>query len=140
MYIPCGRIENLVPLTDDARRKGAYAANAARRRKRELRDLLAQLVTLPLTPGELSDIDSVSGALDSNVTAQEAIALAQIAKAVKGDTQAAIFIRDTLGEKPRDGIDLTGFAPVVFIDDLPDEEPLEASIIGDDNDPGDTAV
>lgn len=41
--------------------------------------------------------------LGENITYQEAILIAQINKALNGDTQAAVFIRDTSGNKPKDG-------------------------------------
>ena len=45
-----------------------------------------------------------------------AIACAIIEKAAKGDLSAASFIRDTIGEKPKEEISLDG--GVVIVDDL----------------------
>lgn len=38
----------------------------------------------------------------SDITYQEAILLAQVMKALNGDTQAAVFVRDSSGNKPKD--------------------------------------
>ena len=40
--------------------------------------------------------------LGSDITYQEAILLAQVIKALNGDTQAAVFVRDSSGNKPKD--------------------------------------
>lgn len=40
--------------------------------------------------------------LGSDITYQEAILLAQVMKALNGDTQAAVFVRDSSGNKPKD--------------------------------------
>lgn len=40
--------------------------------------------------------------LGGNITYQEAILLAQVMKALNGDTQAAVFVRDSSGNKPKD--------------------------------------
>ena len=40
--------------------------------------------------------------LGNDITYQEAILLAQVMKALNGDTQAAVFVRDSSGNKPKD--------------------------------------
>jgi hypothetical protein len=41
-------------------------------------------------------------------TMADAIAIAQVVKAVGGDTTAAIYVRDTAGEKPTDHVEQSG--------------------------------
>jgi hypothetical protein len=86
--------ENLRPfneLTEDEQRalatKGGKASAKARRRKRELKQLLELALSQP------SEI--VEG--EDNYTA---ITAALIQKAIQGDTKAYEVIRDTLGQKP----------------------------------------
>lgn len=51
------------------------------------------------------DILSIAETEGKNISVQQAIALAQIQKALLGDTESAKFIRDTLGEKPVEKIE-----------------------------------
>lgn len=84
-------IENLrTPTTDEARergKKGGQASGKARRRRKELKQLLELALSQP------SDI--VDG--EDNYTA---ITAALVNKAIQGDTKAYEVIRDTLGQKP----------------------------------------
>ena len=41
--------------------------------------------------------------LGDNITYQEAVLIAQVLKAACGDTQAAVFLRDTTGNKHKSG-------------------------------------
>lgn len=95
--------ENLKPFnerTEDEQRKiatkGGKASGKARRRKKELKELLELALSQP------SEI--VEG--EDNYTA---ITVALIQKAIQGDTKAYEVIRDTLGQKPTEQqqIDLT---------------------------------
>lgn len=56
------------------------------------------------TAEAIMSLASVNG---KNLTVQEAIMLAQVKKAMKGDTKAAEFIRDTIGQKPGNSVALS---------------------------------
>ena len=43
----------------------------------------------------------------SNITYGEKLVMVMIRKALDGDVRAATFIRDTIGEMPRQGVDVT---------------------------------
>lgn len=92
-----------VPTSAEARkngRAGGIASGKARKQKKAMKDTLATLLAMPMKAEELTDIETVQGVAELNglnVTVQEAIMLAQIKKAVKGDTRAAEYIRDTSG-------------------------------------------
>ena len=84
--------QNLIPISErtpselrEMTRKGGIASGEARRRKRQLKDDLIMLLEM------IGDNDK---------TNQENIATATIAKALGGDIRAIEFIRDTIGEKP----------------------------------------
>ena len=49
---------------------------------------------------------SLAAVKGKNITVQEAIMLAQIQKAMKGDTRAAEFVRDSSGNRPIDDVSL----------------------------------
>lgn len=60
---------------------------------------------MPLKDGKATNIEAIKNLAaikGKNITVQEAIMLAQIQKAMKGDTRAAEFVRDSSGNKPLD--------------------------------------
>ena len=90
---------------------GGIASGKARREKKAMKDTLATLLAMPLKDGVSHDIDeikSIASLNGKNITVQEAIMLAQVKKAVKGDTRAAEFIRDSSGNKLKEGLELSG--------------------------------
>lgn len=95
--------QNLIPNSErtpnelrQQTQKGGIASGEARRRKRDIRLALEALLE--------KDISDKNGNV---MTTTEAIALKQIEKALKGDTRAFEVVRDTVGQKPTDKIDLT---------------------------------
>lgn len=83
-------------------RKGGIASGVAKRKKKAMREVLEELLALPLN--DLDAPEKVKSFLDfgknKNVTIEQAVLMAQIVKAItKGDTKAAAFIRDTAGQK-----------------------------------------
>lgn len=114
-------IDNLTtPSTDEARkrgRKGGVASGKARREKKLMRETLDSLLSMPLKNGKsanVEDIKSLAALKGKNISVQEAILIAQVQKAMKGDTRAAEYVRDTIGQKPVDSIDMNMNLPVMF--------------------------
>lgn len=101
--IPGGHI----PSKEEAS-KGGKRSGETRRKRKTLRETYMDIASLPMiTTDTLADqfaarYKELSGE-ELNVDA--AIMLAQIYKASMGDTQAAAFIRDTIGEKNAEVID-----------------------------------
>ena len=92
-------------------RKGGIASGIAKRERKAMKDTLGALLTMSIKEGVTTDIESIQSiaALNGkNITVQEAIMLAQIQKAIKGDTKAAEYIRDTSGNKLKEALELTG--------------------------------
>ena len=111
--------QNLKPFTSEQSReaavkngaKGGIAAGKARRERKAMKDTLETLLSMSLEEGtidDLEEIQSVAAICGKNITVQEAIMFAQIQKAIKGDTKAAEYIRDTSGNKLKEGIELSG--------------------------------
>ena len=69
-------------------RQGAIASTAVRREKRTMREIAEIILSKDVTTS------------DGVVTGKYAVLAKVIDKALKGDLQAATFIRDTIGEKP----------------------------------------
>lgn len=108
-------MDNLkTPTAEEARelgRKGGIASGKARRKKKAMKDTLAELLTMPLEDRaleNLEDIQSLATLNGKNITVQEAILLAQITKAIEGDTKAAEYVRDTSGNKLKEALELSG--------------------------------
>ena len=85
-----GNLKSLGDRTTDEQRKiarmGGKASGEARRRRKQLRELIEAVLAMPAT--------------DRDGTKAEAIAAALVERAEKGDTRAFELVRDTLGEKP----------------------------------------
>lgn len=90
------------PTTEEARkigRKGGIASGKARRERKALNDTLNELFSMPLKDGnvnELESIKSLAAIKGKNITVQEAVVLAQIQKALKGDQRAARLLFELL--------------------------------------------
>lgn len=101
--------------TDEQRRiasSGGRASGEARRRKRAMREVLDDLLQMPLKRGELKNVECLSDLTGPkgnftllnnpkvNLTVEQAVLLTQVFLAVvKGSTKAATFLRDTAGQK-----------------------------------------
>ena len=60
----------------------------------------------------VDDITSFRGIKGQNISVQEAILIAQIQKAMKGDTRAAEYVRDSIGQKPSEKMQVEVDAPI----------------------------
>ena len=77
---------------------GGKASAAAKKERRRLEDLTHQILIK-----QLPDDEAIRGELEANgidPTCDAGIVLAQVKRALNGDTKAAIWIRDILGENP----------------------------------------
>lgn len=84
-------------------RKAGKASGEAKRRKKLMRENLEILCQLSLKSGRATDIESIKNFVElkgKNITVEQAMLLAQIKKALNGDSTAMTFIRDTMGQKP----------------------------------------
>lgn len=92
-------------------KKGGIASGKARREKRAMKDTLAELLAMPLENNALDNLEEIQSLAETNgrnISVQEAIMLAQIRKAIEGDTKAAEYVRDTSGNKLKDALELSG--------------------------------
>ena len=88
--------------TERARAAG-FASGVARRKKRLMRETLASMMTSPVPVEDIAVALSAAGFPNSY---ECAIAFAALNKAASGDIEAARFVRDTLGEKPSEQMQL----------------------------------
>ena len=80
-------------------KKGAETVNAARAHRRTIKEILEDLSRKTVTAEEAEEYGIAEG-----TTLLEAVNLAQVRRAMKGDTKAAEYVRDTIGEKPSENI------------------------------------
>lgn len=89
----------------EAGKKAGVASGEAKRRKKLMKESLEILCQLPAKGGRATDVESIKNFAElkgKNITVEQAMLIAQIKKALNGDTSALIFIRDTMGQKPID--------------------------------------
>ena len=87
--------------------KGGKASGEARRKRKTFREVFNALLPMQIDSGKIKDLTSLIQDINPEMTAEQAIAMAQIYRAIQGDTQAAIFVRDTVGDKPKEQIEQT---------------------------------
>lgn len=116
--------ENLVPLksrtTAEQRRiqkAGGIASGISRRRKRDMQQALNAILDMPLKKGKLQQIRNLSEVKGKNITAEQAMLLAMVNKALKGDVRAATWVRDTAGCKPIDRVEIDEITTAVLTDE-----------------------
>lgn len=101
-------------------RKGGIASGEAKRRKKAMRERLEILLELPMKNGRETDIETIknwAALKGKNITVQDAMMIAQIQKALKGDTTAAAFVRDTAGQNPTTRIEAEIAVPMFVGED-----------------------
>ena len=124
--------ENLIPFNERSKSevreiasRGGERSGESRRKKKAMRESLEILLEMKVKGGKECDIDKIqdfASLKGKNITVEQAMLIAQIQKALKGDTSALAFIRDTSGQAPDKNINLGGAIPVVISgeDELPD--------------------
>lgn len=123
--------QNLIPFGQrseseqrEIRSKGGKASQEAQRKKRTMRELARLMLDTDLLDTDGLKQELIERGFDP--TGAGAILYAQLAKAGKGDTEAARFVRDTSGQKPIEGLELGN------LDDKPFES-LELSSLSDED-------
>ena len=113
MARPGGAPENMKPFVKGDPRASELAKLGALKRKenglkrRTMKEDLGILLKLSLKKGDLVSADeilSLAEAEGKNVSVQTAMDIAMVQRAMLGDVQAYLAIRDTIGEKPSDKV------------------------------------
>ena len=91
--------ENLKPVRskEEARERGSKGGKKSGEKRRELKTMREML-------NYLLDKEITNNKGEKAITL-EAIMVAQIKEALKGNTRAVQFIRDTIGQKPKDTVE-----------------------------------
>ena len=98
-------------------RKGAEKANETKRKRKEMRETLDILLNMPLKKGKVYSAEEIKSFADlngKNITIDQALMVKLIQKALKGDLNAIAMVRDTVGEKPTDKMEIKDTTPVII--------------------------
>lgn len=103
---PNSRKNLLKEPTMEARSKGGHASVAVQRKKKEIQQVARYLMDLPIQEGETVDeLTNLMDARTANLTVREKMVLAQVVKALAGDTQSFKAIVEASGEIPKEQFD-----------------------------------
>ena len=98
-------------------RKGAENANETKRKRKEMRETLDILLNMPLKKGKVYSAEEIKSFADlkgKNITIDQAMMITLVQKALKGDLNAITMVRDTVGEKPTDKMEIKDTTPVII--------------------------
>ena len=106
-------------------RKGGLKKGENYKRRKELKETLNILLDMPLKTGRTTTVEKVQAFANlkgKNITVDQAMMVCLIQKALKGDLNAIAMVRDTIGEKPSDEVEVKDVTPVIISgeDDLSD--------------------
>lgn len=112
---------NLKHLTQEERirngRKGGLVKGENFRRRKELKETLNCLLEMPVRKGKITDCESVKSFAElkgKNLTVDQAMMVVLMQKALHGDLNAIAMIRDTIGERPSDRVEVKDVTPVIL--------------------------
>ena len=101
-------MQNLIPASErsleevrENGRKGGLKSGETRRRQKLIRELFNEILPREVSDDELREVLLAEGLPP---TYEMAMSYAAIKRAVKGDIEAARFVRDTLGQKPAESL------------------------------------
>lgn len=107
--------QNLIPFNKQTEseqrenaRKGGIASGEARRKRKAMKENLELLLSLEVKDKKAKGFMKSLGIKDEDMDNQMAINVSLLGKALKGDIQAYKEIRDTIGEKPKEQVEIEG--------------------------------
>lgn len=100
-------------------KKGGKKSGEKRRERKAMKEVLLEMLNLPIEDCGLEEFSSLKEIKGKNITAQQAMCVAMIKKAMAGDVHAATFVRDTSGNKPIDNEPPPKGKSVKIVDNVP---------------------
>lgn len=64
-----------------------------------MREKAKELFNLPLKEGEIDNLETLGDVNSANMTVESAVLLKQMQAAMKGNTEAALFLKEVIGEE-----------------------------------------
>lgn len=87
-------------------KNGGKASGKARREKKKIKEQMELLLSLPNKDAKTKKKLKTMGIDIGNIDNQMAMVLSMYQKAISGDVQAATFIRDSMGEKVAEKVEI----------------------------------
>lgn len=106
-------------------RKGGLAKGENYKRRKELRETLDVLLDMPLKQGRTTSVEKIQAFANlkgKNITVDQAMMVCLIQKALKGDLSAIAMVRDTIGEKPVEKVNMDAKVTKNPLEDLSSDE------------------
>lgn len=118
--MPRGNKDKLIPQNQKTKQEqsriaklGGIKSGEVRQQQKTFKDVFKTLLNQDIPVGILpEEIVKISG---EKINFRQAVALSMALCAIKGDSKAAIFVRDTIGEKPIDKQELEIKSFEIFI-------------------------
>ena len=89
---------------------GAEKSIEVRRQRKEMRETLDVLLKMPMKKGKVYDAEDIKCFAElkgKNISIDQAMMVCLIQRALKGDLSAIAMVRDTVGEKPAEKVEVT---------------------------------
>ena len=89
--------------------KGGRNGAKTKRERKRANEILNIFLSMPLKKrkeAEIEDIKAFEELKGKNITVNEAIQLKQVQRALNGDLASATYIRDTVGDKPSENVNV----------------------------------
>ena len=96
---------------------GAEKSKETKRKRKEMRETLDVLLKMPMRKGKVysaEDIKCFADLKGKNISIDQAMMVCLIQRALKGDLSAIAMVRDTVGEKPSDKLEVKDVTPVII--------------------------
>jgi len=106
----------------EIRSMGGIASGVSKRRKKLIKETIATILELPVKDKRVREGLKRIGITSEDMTQQTLMVLGVLKRAQNGDPYAATFIRDTLGQKEADKLDLIQPVQIVVQDDYGDDD------------------
>lgn len=106
-------------------RKAGIESGRVRRERKDFKNTVETLLSMPTKGGKLSDLESIKNFMDlkgKNVTVQQAIAIKLIQDALKGDKKAFELVVAMIGEQPSNKVEIDANVTKNPMSDLTSEE------------------
>ena len=98
-------------------KRGQQARMETLRKRKEMKETLKILMAMSVGKGRVADIEKIQAFAElkgKNVTVDQAMMIKLVQKALVGDLNAITMVRDTIGEKPSDKVEVKDVTPVII--------------------------
>jgi len=106
----------------EIRSMGGIASGVSKRRKKLIKETIETVLELPVKDKRVKDGLKRIGLTTEDMTQQTLMVLGVMKRAQNGDPYAATFIRDTLGQKEADKLDIIQPVQIIVQDDYGDDD------------------